>query len=52
MAASSSATTVWTGGLADGSRVTTPASGALTPTDMSAAPSANIDISVEATLES
>jgi len=35
MAASSSATTVWTGGLADGSGVTTPASGAFSETDLS-----------------
>jgi lipoyl-dependent peroxiredoxin len=35
MAASSSATTVWTGGLADGSGVTTPASGAFAPIDVS-----------------
>jgi osmotically inducible protein OsmC len=35
MAASSSATTVWKGGLADGSGVTTPASGAFPPTDVS-----------------
>ena len=35
MAASSSATTVWEGGLADGSGVTTPASGAFGPTDVS-----------------
>ena len=35
MAASSSATTVWQGGLADGSGVTTPASGAFGPTDVS-----------------
>jgi osmotically inducible protein OsmC len=35
MAASSSATTVWEGGLADGSGVTTPASGAFPATDVS-----------------
>lgn len=35
MAASSSATTVWQGGLADGSGVTTPASGAFGPADVS-----------------
>ena len=35
MAASSSATTVWQGGLADGSGVATPASGAFGPTDVS-----------------
>jgi len=35
MAASSSATTVWEGGLTDGSGVTTPASGAFGPTDVS-----------------
>ena len=35
MAASSSATTVWAGGLADGAGVTTPASGALPETDVS-----------------
>lgn len=35
MAASSSATTVWEGGLADGSGVTTPASGAFAATDVS-----------------
>ncbi len=35
MAASSSATTVWEGGLAHGSGVTTPASGAFGPTDVS-----------------
>ena len=35
MAASSSATTVWQGGLADGSGVTSPASGAFGPTDVS-----------------
>jgi osmotically inducible protein OsmC len=35
MAASSSATTIWEGGLADGSGVTTPASGAFGPTDVS-----------------
>lgn len=35
MAASSSATTIWEGGLADGSGVTTPASGAFPPTDVS-----------------
>jgi osmotically inducible protein OsmC len=35
MAASSSATTVWEGGLTDGSGVTTPASGAFPATDVS-----------------
>ncbi len=35
MAASSSATTVWQGGLADGSGVTTPASGAFGASDVS-----------------
>ena len=35
MAASSSASTVWEGGLAEGSGVTTPASGAFGPTDVS-----------------
>ncbi|MEA2150734.1 MAG: lipoyl-dependent peroxiredoxin [Solirubrobacteraceae bacterium] len=35
MAAASSATTVWDGGLADGSGVTTPQSGAFPPTDVS-----------------
>jgi osmotically inducible protein OsmC len=35
MAASSSASTVWEGGLADGSGVATPASGAFAPTDVS-----------------
>ena len=35
MAASSSATTVWEGGLADGSGVTTPQSGAFPATDVS-----------------
>jgi osmotically inducible protein OsmC len=35
MAASSSATTVWEGDLAHGSGVTTPASGAFNPTDVS-----------------
>lgn len=35
MAASSSATTVWEGGLVDGSGVTTPASGAFPATDVS-----------------
>jgi lipoyl-dependent peroxiredoxin len=35
MAAASSATTVWEGGLADGSGVTTPQSGAFPPTDVS-----------------
>ncbi|MCA1699585.1 MAG: OsmC family peroxiredoxin [Actinobacteria bacterium] len=35
MTASSSATTVWTGGLSDGSGVTTPASGAFAATNVS-----------------
>jgi hypothetical protein len=35
MAASSSATTVWEGGLADGSGVTTPESGAFPATEVS-----------------
>ncbi len=35
MAASSSATTVWAGGLADGAGTTTPASGAFAETDVS-----------------